>query len=138
VTVLYTTGNLFALRCTQVIDDMKFFQEITPGDDYPNHTYLLSDNKEFAHGYIRAGTKDLFTFKSKYRFGTKGRKFREVTGYSLPDIEEPTPEGQVWEIVGSRGDKYLVQKIDNMLQCSCSGFKFRGNCKHVKQVEEQA
>ena len=30
----------------------------------------------------------------------------------------------------------IVQKIDNMLKCSCPGFVFRGDCKHVKQVEE--
>jgi hypothetical protein len=115
---------------------MKFFQETTVWPDTtPNHTYLLSNNKEYAHGYIKAGTSDLFTFKSKYRFDSRGRKFKEVPntfGYS-----EPVPEGQVWEFVGSKGDKYLVEKIDNHYTCSCSGFKFRGKCKHVTEVMEK-
>ena len=48
---------------------MKFFQETTVWPDTtPNHIYLLSTNKEYAHGYVKAGTTDLFTFKSKYSF----------------------------------------------------------------------
>jgi len=110
---------------------MKFFQETTPGDDYPNHTYLLSDNKEFAHGYIRVGTTDVFKFKTKYRFGTKGRKFREVAN-TFGFVEEPAAANvERWEVKGSKGDTYVVEREDGVVKCSCSGFKFRGACKHL-------
>jgi len=36
---------------------MKFFQEITPGDAYSNHVYMLSDSQEFMYGYAREITK---------------------------------------------------------------------------------
>jgi hypothetical protein len=110
---------------------MKFFQETTPGDDYPNHTYLLSDNKEFAHGYIRVGTTDVFKFKTKYRFGTKGRKFREVAN-TFGFVEEPAAANvERWEVKGSKGDTYVVEREAGVVKCSCSGFKFRGACKHL-------
>jgi uncharacterized Zn finger protein len=48
---------------------------------------------------------------------------------SLDDVRAET-----WEFVGSKGDKYIVQKTDNMLQCSCPGFTYRGDCKHVKEI----
>lgn len=113
---------------------MKFFQEITPGDQYQNHTYLLSDNKEYMHGYIPLGSDRLRVFASKYRFDTKGRKFKEVAntwGWVEPG---ETPKTERWEIKGSKGDVYTVEREDGELKCSCSGFRFRGKCKHIDQV----
>lgn len=116
---------------------MKFFQEITPGDQYPNHVYLLTDNKEFMVGYIPTSTGQLKQFASKYRFDTKGRKFKEVVnswGWAEP---EAAPKTERWEIKGSKGDVYTVEREDGELKCSCSGFRFRGKCKHIDQIGEQ-
>jgi len=113
---------------------MKFFQETTPGDDYPNHTYLLSDNKEYAHGYIKIGTNDLFKFKTKYRFGTKGRKFVEVPN-SFGYVEETVSANvERWTVKGSKGDVYTVEREAGTVKCSCSGFKFRRACRHLAAV----
>ena len=119
---------------------MKLFQELTEWDgNIPNHAYYLSDDKSKMYAYIKAGDKAVFEFKKPYRFDARGRKFKEIPNtLGFEHKEALVPASDKWEVKGSKGDVYIVQKIDNMLQCTCSGFKFRGNCKHVKQVEEQA
>jgi hypothetical protein len=111
---------------------MKFFQETTEGGHYPNHVYLLSDNKEYMHGYVRAGSNALEMMKSKYRFGAARRKFREVPntfGFVEPKVAVSKDR---WEVKGSRGDTYIVERVDGTLTCTCSGFRFRGKCRHTE------
>jgi hypothetical protein len=113
---------------------MKFYKETTEWAT-PNHIYLLSTDKSKAYGYIKRGTDVAVTFKKPYNFDQRGRKFVEVQELGEIDLDEVKSEK--WEFTGSRGNTYIVQKIDNMLKCSCPGYTFRGDCKHVKQVEEQ-
>lgn len=115
---------------------MKFFQETTAWDvPTPNHIYLLNDSKEKMYAYIKVGTKAVFEFKKPIRISTRGRKFVEVPNTFNYSIKEEKSEGQRWEVKGSKGDTYIVEKIDNVLKCTCSGFKFRGACKHTKDFE---
>jgi len=115
---------------------MKFFQETTAWDvPTPNHIYLLNDSKEKMYAYIKVGTKSVFKFKKPIRIDTRGRKFVEVPNTFDYVIDEDPVQGQRWEVKGSKGDTYIVEKIDNVLKCSCSGFKFRGDCKHAKAFE---
>ena len=53
---------------------MKFFKETTAWA-VPNHVYLLRTDKSRMYGYIRRGTEDAITFKTPYRFDTRGRQF---------------------------------------------------------------
>ena len=114
---------------------MKFFEETTVWDsDTPNHTYLLSDDKSKMYAYIRAGGNSVFTFKTPIRIDTRGRKFvavKNTWGYNTTESND-NPR---WEVVGSKGDAYVVEQTDNGLSCSCSGFRFRGACRHVKEIE---
>jgi len=114
---------------------MKFYRETTAWA-VPNHVYLLSTDKSRMYGYIKRGTEDAITFKKPYRFDTRGRQFVEVK--ELGDIDLDLVKSEKWEFVGSKGDTYIVEKIDDMLKCTCPGFTFRGECKHVKSVEEKA
>jgi hypothetical protein len=111
---------------------MKFFQETTEGGHYPNHVYLLSDNKEYMHGYVKAGGNVLEMMKSKYRFGTTKRKFKEVPntfGFVEPEV---VVSKDSWIVKGSRGENYIVERVAGKLTCTCSGFKFRSKCKHTE------
>ena len=85
------------------------------------------------YGYIRRGTDVAETFKKPYRFDTRGRSF--VVVKELGEIDLDLVKAETWKFMGSKGNEYVVQKIDNMLQCTCPGYVFRGNCKHVKEVE---
>lgn len=120
-------------KCVPI--NMKFFQEITEGGHYPNHIYLLSDNKEYMHGYVKTGSRLLEMMKSKYRFGTTKRKFREVPNtfgfVEQPEVVAVDTEDR-WTVTGSKGEKYTVERVGNKLTCTCSGFKFRSKCRHTE------
>jgi hypothetical protein len=111
---------------------MKFFKETTNWA-VPNHVYLLSTDKSKMYGYIRRGTDVAETFKKPYRFDVRGRSFVEVKELGEIDLDEVKTE--TWTFTGSKNNTYVVQKMDGMLQCTCPGYVFRGNCKHVKEVE---
>jgi hypothetical protein len=111
---------------------MKFFQEITVDAPYPLHVYMLSDSKEFMYGYVKQGTTELTTFRERYQFGTKARKFREVPNiYGYTDVPLVNTVDR-WEVAGSNGNRYVVERANGVLKCSCSGFQFRGKCKHTQ------
>ena len=104
-------------------------QEITVWDmDFqPNHIYLLDGDK--AHAYIPHGKGKPLYFKAPMRLDRARRKFKELSKNPFGDVK-PSPE--LIKIVGSKGDTYFVDP--NESTCTCPGFKFRGACKHLKEV----
>ena len=115
---------------------MKFFEETTEWKSTaPNHTYLLSDDKSKMYAYVRQGTDIVFKFKKPIRFDTKGRRFVAVKNKWQYNIDTAADANPRWEVQGSKGDVYVVEQTDNGLSCSCSGFRFRGACRHVKDIE---
>ena len=42
--------------------------------------------------------------------------------------------GRIWEITGSRGDRYLVTRDARGYSCDCKGFQFRKSCRHITEV----
>jgi hypothetical protein len=108
---------------------MKFYKETTAWD-VPNHVYLLSTDKSKMYGYIKRGTDNAITFKKPYRFDTRGRQFVEVK--ELGEIDLDLIKTETWKVDGSKGNSYVVQKIDGQLSCSCPGYRFRGDCKHLQ------
>lgn len=115
---------------------MKFFQEVTQWADpnVPNHTYLLNDSKSKMIAYVKVGSREVFTFKNPIRIDLRGRKFREVPNTFGYKIAKEKPLFPQWKVQGSRGETYIVEKTDQGLTCTCQGFKFRGDCKHVKTL----
>jgi len=117
---------------------MKFYQETTVwSNSTPNHIYVLDDSKSKMFAYVRAGTKSVFKFKTPLPISTKGRKFVEVKNTFNFKLEDDVPQAEKWTVTGSKGDKYTVRKIDGVFQCSCTGYKYHGKCKHAKQIEDQ-
>ena len=59
---------------------MKLFKETTSDWSTPtkNHIYLLSDNKQWVYGIVRAGTRDLEVFKNRMQFNTRYRTFKQI------------------------------------------------------------
>ena len=116
---------------------MKFYQETTNWkDSIPNGIYLLDDAKSKMYAYIKPGAKSAFKFKNPIRIDTRGRTFKVVPNTFDYAIEEEDAD-QKWEVKGSKGDIYVVRKVENQYNCTCSGFKFRGKCKHVDQVQKE-
>lgn len=85
----------------------------------PNHCYLLSDDKSKMYGYAKHGSSDIYMMKKPIQFSIRGRQFKV-----LHRIAE---ENEGRKVEGSKGAVYYVR--DN--KCTCPGFKFRGECKHV-------
>ena len=60
---------------------------------------------------------------------------------SFDDVEVINPYAHIktetFEVTGSTGNKYTVTKRGDKLSCDCPAGKFRGYCKHIKQIEEQ-
>ena len=111
---------------------MEAVKEITvwaDGKSAVNHTYLLDGDKMLA--YIRHGTDDEFWFKTPIRISKSGRKFVKVTNALFTGIGGQLRNTK--EVAGSKGQTYIVNLDDNT--CTCPGYTFRGNCKHVKELE---
>lgn len=113
---------------------MKFYQETTNWqDDIPNGTYLLNDSKTKMFAFVRAGSKSVFKFKNPIQIDTRGRTFKEVKNTFGFNLEEDNTNPK-WQVKGSKGDVYTVERTENGLICSCTGFKFRGKCKHLSMI----
>jgi hypothetical protein len=113
---------------------MKVFEETTVWESKtPNHIYFLDDSKSKMYAYVKFGEGKPFRFKNPIRIDVRGRKFREVPNQWGLTVDDQ-PLGRTWKIQGSKGDVYTVTDDSGTLTCSCSGFKFRGACKHIGQI----
>ena len=55
-------------------------------------------------------------------------------------VSDPLSDTGSWEFISSRDPSKSYQVILGRvghLECSCPGFEYRGNCKHVREVREQ-
>jgi hypothetical protein len=115
---------------------MKFYQETTVyKDNIVVGTYLLNDSKSLMYAYVPPDSKTVKQFKNPIRIDIRGRQFKEVKNtfkYTIPNETQTNPR---WEVRGSKGDLYIVERSENGLSCTCAGFKFRGQCKHIKDFE---
>ena len=111
---------------------MKLMQEITvfAGAKMPNHSYLLND-AGIAIGMQKFSAGEVVRFRTPLVLDTRGRQFRLVD-----DLGADAPVfSNVVEVAGSKGDVYTVD-LDRK-QCSCTGFKYRGECKHIAIAEAE-
>ena len=125
---------------------MKIVQETTVWKDVsyrqPNHVYLMDGDKVYA--YSKWGQGPAEYMRTPLRIDRRGRKFVEVKNnpwnFDLNLVtaqEEPEkPQGQVWTVAGSKGNKYFVNLSVGQWSCTCPGFGFRGKCRHVTETAE--
>ena len=114
---------------------MKWFAETTDyKDNTPNGVYLLDDGKTKMYAFRPFGTGAIKVFKNPIRIDLRGRKFAVNSVQFKTELKEPKLEGRVIEVRGSKGDIYKVTDVNGNLSCTCSGFRFRGDCKHIKEL----
>lgn len=105
---------------------MEALKEVT-GGLFPPHVYLLEGNTLVA--YIRTGTKEPFYFKNGIKgFDKRGRKFEVIK----PNPFKAKKQTNTITVQGSKGQTYSVDP--DARTCTCPGFTFRGNCKHLENV----
>jgi hypothetical protein len=108
---------------------MKLLQETTKWDltTQPNHVYLVDGDKITA--YQPFGTGTVVHFKKPMRFDQARRSFKQLA-----------VDAAVWgncvqrivQVAGSKGSVYQVNLDANT--CTCTGFQYRGRCKHIEQA----
>jgi hypothetical protein len=107
---------------------MEALQEVTDwGNGAKNNIYLLDSMSLVA--YIPFTTGKPFYFKNPIRnFDKRGRKFVKA------DLKlfKQAPKTTRIEVKGSKGDTYYIDP--EAKTCTCSGFGFRGTCKHIKSI----
>ena len=90
----------------------------------PNHTYLLDGMNLVA--YIKQGETVPFYFKKPIKgFDKRGRTFVRA------DLKlfKAKQKSNLIKVNGSKGNVYWVDPDEKT--CTCSGFVFRGKCKHL-------
>lgn len=120
---------------------MKWYAETTEwaGATGPNHQYLLDDSKSRMYAYKPFGSQPAQKFKNPISISSRGRKF-----VLLPALQELLDQAdliekatdRVWIVAGSKGNEYRVTEQAGTYYCTCSGFKFRGQCKHSEHIRE--
>lgn len=110
---------------------MQAVREITAWADGStcNHTYLLDGDKMWA--YIPVNGVLPRYFSKPIIISRSGRKFERLatSPFRHPDIQQPST---VITVQGSKGQTYSVDT--EAKTCTCSGYTFRGTCKHVKEL----
>lgn len=102
----------------------------TTGGQFPPHVYLLDGTTLVA--YIKKGETTPFYFKNGIKgFDKRGRKFEKADA-GLFKAPENAAENTKIEVKGSKGNSYWVDTVEKT--CTCPGYTFRGNCKHVEEI----
>jgi hypothetical protein len=118
---------------------MKWFAETTEYADAKsaNGVYLLDDAKTKMYAFrSHGGRGQTQVFRNPIRIDLRGRKF-VINPVQWPSAAaESEPQGRVWYVKGSRGDQYKVTEDRGEWNCTCSGWRFRGQCRHVEEIKQ--
>ena len=107
---------------------IKILREVTGtvnGFTYQPHLYYVRGDKLV---WFQVGdySRGLDKYRVPKKFYRSGRKFEKIG-----EIEEEAVANIV-KVAGSKGSKYQVD-VDEKT-CTCPGYKFRGQCKHIDQA----
>jgi hypothetical protein len=102
-----------------------------------NHTYLLDGNKIIA--YAKFGGNDIQELKTQIKIDKRYRTFVKTKHSGLQKYIKNTPKKsntKVFKVI-SKTKEYFVELSDYNYTCTCTGFNFRGKCKHITAVAEK-
>ena len=115
---------------------MKWFAETTDYKDaIKNGIYLLDDSKSKMYAFRSPVTNSIKVFRNPIRMDMRGRKFTVNPVQFDTQVSAPEPEGRTWTVKGSKGDEYKVSDLNGNYSCTCSGFKFRSQCRHIESLK---
>jgi len=106
-----------------------------------NHTYLFN-GKNKALAYAKDGDAEIFVFHTPLTIDTRRRKFVKVKHKNLDTFAKTVQtksksDNPSWTVKSESGNTYTVELIDGKYQCNCTGYSYRGSCKHSKSVAEK-
>ena len=102
-----------------------------------NHTYLL-DNKNRIIAYIKHNDDQVNILKTQIKIDKRYRTFIKVRNTALQRLIPTTVKinTRVFK-VKSNTKEYMVELTDSNYSCTCTGYSFRGKCKHISAVAEK-
>jgi hypothetical protein len=117
---------------------------------YPNTVvYRNSDNGYVT--YTREGVvvpsifRDPFMFAVETgapdhpvsEFNAKSQHVVKVE-YIVGGAQQVATDNKAWKVKSTDGKKvYLVQRVNGKFSCTCTGFEFRKDCKHIGAVAKK-
>jgi len=102
-----------------------------------NHTYLLDGTKIVA--YAKYSDNTVQVLKSQIKIDKRYRTFVKTKHSGLEKlIKNITPKSNTRVFkVQSKEKEYFVELSDYNYSCTCTGFNFRGKCKHIDAVAKK-
>jgi len=102
-----------------------------------NHTYLLDGNKLIA--YAKFGTDDIIVSKTQINIDKRYRKFIRDNHSGLSKLikkQKTDPNTRVFKVQSGEKEYFVTNKSEKYT-CTCTGFNFRGKCKHIDAVAKK-
>ena len=117
---------------------------------YPN-TYAYRGKNDNYVTYTREGVVIPSIFKDPFMFavntGTPDHPVSEFNAKSVHVVKIEVLMGEsrsvatdkkAWKVKSSKGNKfYLVTRVNGKFSCTCTGFEFRKDCKHIGAVSKK-
>lgn len=125
VTIDWTDFFKHFSKLTQLLSSIdKMTGKVVPSESYddPNTFRLLTNNTNYPISIIPLSRVTIL----------------EYTDGTSPEVRTETeqPDEESWEVVGSKGDIYIVTRRGDTWFCPCKGFGFRANCTHVIEKKQ--
>jgi hypothetical protein len=104
------------------------FRETTVWKDSAakNGVYLLEGDKCLAFRNFKSETT---YFTKPITIDKRGRTFEKLLKIPFIVAKNEERNTNLVEVIGSKGETYYVDRTAKT--CTCSGYKFRGTCKHL-------
>ena len=117
---------------------------------YPNHVVYRGDTNGYVT-YVREGEVVQSIFRDPFMFavqtGDPQHPVSEFNAKSLHVVkieyivggaQQVATDNKAWKVKSTDGKKfYLVQRVNGKFSCTCTGFEFRKDCKHVGAVAKK-
>ena len=102
-----------------------------------NHTYLLDGTKIVA--YAKSSDNSIQVLKTQIKIDKRYRTFVKTQHSGLEKFIKSTPTKSNTRVfkVQSKTKEYFVELSDYNYTCTCTGFNFRGKCKHIDAVAKK-
>jgi hypothetical protein len=117
---------------------------------YPNtYAYRGEDNNYVT--YTREGIVVKSIFRDPFMFAVEtGAPDHPVSEYNAKSLHvvkievlkgssaQVATDGKAWKVKSSDGKKfYIVERLNGKFSCTCTGFEFRKDCKHIGAVAKK-
>jgi hypothetical protein len=117
-----------------MLEILKEITQWSTGSSVRNHTYLLEGNKLIA--YAKFGTDEIVISKKQFNIDKRYRKFISDNHSGLSALikkQKTDPNTRVFKVQSGEKEYFVTNKSEKYT-CTCTGFNFRGKCKHIDAV----